>query len=99
MEEHLQTSKPKMKRTTKFIIILISIIGILGIGYIVNDVYIQPQLADYKQTNIETGITAWNNEVINQVNDNGLIPYFDKEGNRQNLPIMQICQEVYGELK
>ena len=99
MEEHLQTSKPKMKRTTKFIIILIIIIGIVGIGYIFNDIYIQPQLAEYKQTNIEIGITAWNNEVINQVNDNGLIPYFDKEGNRQNLPIMSICQEAYGELK
>ena len=81
----------------KIILIIVSIALLIAAGFIINDRFVNPYIneraiainnsydAGYNQ-----GLERWNSQVIYQVNNDGVIPYWFN-GTYYELNIAQIC--------
>ncbi len=80
--------------------IIISILLILAVGYIGYDYvtdYLQEEISDSYFDGAEAGILQWNQDVINTVNDEGVLPYLILSNNtgeylRQSIPLLNLCE-------
>ena len=80
--------------------IIISILLVLSVSYIGYDSvrdYLQQEKSDSYFNGAEAGILEWNQDVINTVNDKGVLPYLIWSNNtgeyiRQSIPLLNLCE-------